>query len=90
MAARRRRVERNAQYRTPAYRDLARRFSVNLRSVREQQGLTQEEAAFRCDMSTRLLQQVEAGDTNATLTTIARLAAGLGVDPSRLFRGGRQ
>ncbi|MEE8410697.1 MAG: hypothetical protein V3T05_13935, partial [Myxococcota bacterium] len=37
--------------------------------LRRKLGLTQE-AAFRCKMSTRLLQRIEGADVNTTLTTL--------------------
>lgn len=37
--------------------------------------------ANRCGMSFQTYQPIEAGKTNVTMTTIARLADGLGIDP---------
>lgn len=87
---RQRRVERQPQYRDPVYRELVARLAVNVRRMRERAGWTQEEAAEHCAMPVRLVQQVEAGETNPTFTTLARLAKGFGVDGTALLRAGRR
>ena len=84
MAGRQRRKEREDQYESPAYRRIQKRLANNLRRLRKEKGWTQEQAAQHCDMSPRLLQMVEGGDVNATLTTIARLVQGFGVDIEEL------
>ena len=65
-------------------RDLSRRLARNVARLRAQQGLTLMNLAARADLHLRHLQKIEAGESNATLVTIARLAKGLGVDPSVL------
>lgn len=82
---RRRRAERAAQYKSPAYRRIQRRLAASARYYRNQKGWNQEEAAHRCEMSTRLYQHVEHGSANVTLTTLARLCDGFGLDIQQLF-----
>jgi DNA-binding Xre family transcriptional regulator len=84
-AMRRRRQERAGQYESPVYRDLQSRLAANLRRLRDAQDLTQEAAAAKCQLSTRLLQRLEGRDVNLTLTTLARLCEGLSVEPSYFF-----
>lgn len=85
MAARQRRPARAEQYESAAYLAFQRRLAKNVKAIRAKRKWTQEEAAHQCGMSTRLLQMVEAADVNVTLTTIARLTEGLGIDVLELF-----
>lgn len=82
---RRRRLARASQYESDAYRELQFRLSSNARRLREEKRWSQEEAADRCAMATRLLQRVESGKVNLTLTTLARLCEGFEVDVIHLL-----
>ena len=82
---RRRRAERVFEYERPGFRELTARLASNVRLLREERAWTQEEAAERARMATPLLQRVEAGATNATLITVAKLCDGFEVDVRRLF-----
>lgn len=82
---RRRKTERAVQYENRTYRQLLRRLARATKGLRKKRGWTQEEAAHQCGMSTRLYQQVESEETNATLTTLARLAEGFEVDVLQLL-----
>jgi transcriptional regulator with XRE-family HTH domain len=66
------------------YQDLRRRVSLNLSRLRAAQRLTLMQLGEAAGLHFRHLQKIEAGDTNVTLNTIARLASGLGVDPWEL------
>ncbi len=77
---------RSHHYRSKTYRDLVARLSANVRALRKAAGLTQEEAAHRCDMTTAFFQSIEGEATNPTGTTLARLADGFAVDLAALLQ----
>lgn len=56
----------------------------NIILLRREQGLTQEETAFRANLSVSRLQTIEYGCRNTTVDTLIRIAGALGVDP-RVF-----
>lgn len=86
MRPKRRKTARQPQYESAAFLDIQARVAAAVRSLRKKAKISQEEAAHRCEMSTRLLQQVESAQANLTLTTLARLCEGFEVDISRLVR----
>jgi len=57
----------------------------NLRRIRIAQNLTQEEAAFRCGISTRHYSTIENGEVNMSVSTLDKLCDGLNVTPHELF-----
>ncbi|MDB4928641.1 MAG: transcriptional regulator [Myxococcaceae bacterium] len=61
------------------------RVGVNLRRLRGEKGWTQEEAGARCEMLMQQFQRIESGQVNLTLTTVARLLSGFGIDAVALF-----
>jgi transcriptional regulator with XRE-family HTH domain len=83
---RNRRPDRLKQYESPEYQELQRRLAGNIARLRQERGLTQEDAADRCGMSARLLQRIEASDSNVTFATLGRLASGFGVDVAQLLQ----
>jgi len=60
-------------------------FGKNVRSLREQAGLSQEELAFRAGMKRSYVSDLERGTRNPTVRALGRLAAALNVAPSRLL-----
>ena len=81
-----RRPERTEQYESLMYKTLLQRLSDALIRLRAQKGWTQEQAAAECDMSPRLYQRCETGDSNLTLTTLARICTGFQTDPADLWK----
>jgi len=70
----------------PGAVNLGRRVARNLRRLRLDRGLTLEGVARACELNWRHIQKIEAGETNATIVSIARVAHGLGVDPLELMK----
>ena len=65
--------------------DLRKRVARNLARLRAEQGLTFEQLGQCSGLHLRHLQKIEAGESNVTLMTLARLADGLGVDGLELM-----
>ncbi len=55
-----------------------------IRKIRECYGLTQEEVAFRCDISPSAYGQMERNAGKAKFETIIKIALAIGVSPSFL------
>ena len=66
--------------------DLKEVMAVNMRRVRHDQGLTQEELAARADLSMRYVGSIERGRVSASVTVLGRLAKALNVDPCELIK----
>ncbi len=60
-------------------------FGLRLRQVRTERGLSQEELAYRTNLHTTAVGRFERGVREPRLTTILRLARGLGVPPGALL-----
>lgn len=75
------RGDRPGEAADPASRSALARVATNLRRLRHARGWTQEEAARRCgDMAAQYFQLIEREGVNVTVSTLSRLAQGLGVD----------
>lgn len=59
-------------------------LGLNVERERKAAGLTQERLAELVDLHPRVVQKVEAGETNLKATTLFRLRAALGCDWERL------
>ncbi|TGT57764.1 XRE family transcriptional regulator [Mesorhizobium sp. M00.F.Ca.ET.170.01.1.1] len=66
--------------------DLKEVMAVNMRRVRHDQGLTQEELAARADLSMRYVGSIERGRVAASVTVLGRLAKALNIDPCDLIK----
>ncbi len=60
-------------------------FGKHLKKLREERGLSQEELANKSNMAFSQIGRFERGVRSPTLSTIAALATGLGVEPKELL-----
>lgn len=65
---------------------LLRAIGRNVRSLRIQRKLTQEETAHLAQIDPKHLQKLERGIINVTARTLARLAATFKVNPTKLLQ----
>ena len=65
--------------------DIRIRFGRAIRRVREEQEITQEEAADRCGLHRTYYSGIERGVRNVSLVNIERVAKGLKTSLSGLF-----
>ena len=56
-----------------------------IKEFRHHRGFTQEELAFRADISSVYLRQIEKDDRNPTISTVLKLCKALSIHPSELF-----
>lgn len=57
----------------------------NVRRLRIEKGLTQEQLAFEAEIDLTYLGDIERGKRNPSVLVLARLAAAVGVVPAKLF-----
>lgn len=65
-----------------------RRLGRAIRALRDEAGLTQEEAAGRAQLDPKHWQELEAGRTNPTVATLVAVARALEVTLGDLFDAG--
>lgn len=61
------------------------RFGKRIREIRYNQKISQEELAFRCNLSKNYVSDVERGKRNITIKVIEKFALGLRVPMYELF-----
>jgi transcriptional regulator with XRE-family HTH domain len=66
--------------------DLREVFASNLRRLRHERRLSQDELAYEADVSRSYLSRVENGAFYVSLKIISRLAAALKVEPAEFLR----
>lgn len=65
--------------------DLKDVLAANLRRLRHERGLTQEDLAERAGISSRYIGAVERADVSASVTILGQIAGALSVEPSELL-----
>jgi len=68
--------------------DLRDLFAANLRRLRHEKGLSQDDLAYEAEVSRSYLSQLEKGAFYASLKMIGKLAEALGVEPDELLKRG--
>jgi transcriptional regulator with XRE-family HTH domain len=66
--------------------DLREVFAANLRRLRHEKGLSQDDLAYEAEVSRSYLSQLEKGAHYASLKIVAKLADALGVEPADLLK----
>ena len=66
--------------------DLREVFAGNLRRLRHEKGMSQDDLAYEAEISRSYLSQLEKGGFYASLKIIGRLADALEVDPTELLK----
>ena len=69
--------------------DMRKLVGGNLRRIRENKGMTQEELAERSGFSQHYISTLENGKRNPTVVTLYELSSALGVSHSELLKPDR-
>lgn len=70
--------------------DMRKVFARNLRELRREKGLSQEELAHRAEVDRTYISALERGVYAASVTMIGKLADVLGIEPARLLERGQE
>jgi transcriptional regulator with XRE-family HTH domain len=63
------------------------RIGQRVRKFREDRGITQEDLAYKIDISSSYMGQLERGERNLNVDKILKIARALKVDPGDLLKG---
>ena len=66
--------------------DLKEVMAINLRRIRHDKQLTQEELADRSGLSVRYIGAIERADVSASVTVLGQIADALKVEPGELLK----
>jgi transcriptional regulator with XRE-family HTH domain len=59
---------------------------TNVRRLRKERGLTQEDLAFETGLTMRYVGMIERAEASVTVRVLGKLGAALGVEPANLFK----
>lgn len=62
-------------------------FGIRIRYLRNQDKISIEELAYRSEINSKYLSDLERGSRNPTLKVINKLAKGLKIELTELFKG---
>lgn len=60
-------------------------LGLNIRELREEKGLSQQELADNCEIAKSTVQRIEKGQMNPTITKLKRICESLGIDIKELI-----
>ena len=67
--------------------ELAQKFGEHVRKLRLERNLSQEELAYRCELSLNFTSEIETGKRNPSLDTVAAICSALEVSLVDFFSG---
>jgi transcriptional regulator with XRE-family HTH domain len=70
--------------------DLREIFATNLRRLRHERGLSQDDLAYEADVSRSYLSQIEKGSFHVSLKVIGKLSEALKVEPAEFLKIARE
>jgi transcriptional regulator with XRE-family HTH domain len=70
--------------------DLRGLFATNLRRLRHEKAISQDDLAYSAGMSRSYLSQIEKGSFYVSLKIIGKLAETLEIDPSEFLKNSRR
>ncbi|MCA9006673.1 MAG: helix-turn-helix transcriptional regulator [Planctomycetaceae bacterium] len=67
--------------------DILKRFGERVRELRKEQGYSQENFAYACELDRTYVGGIERGERNVALRNIERIADTLGISVAELMEG---
>ncbi|MEQ9067325.1 MAG: helix-turn-helix transcriptional regulator [Gimesia chilikensis] len=68
-------------------KDILKRFGERVRELRKEQGYSQENFAYACELDRTYVGGIERGERNLALRNIERIADTLGISVAELMEG---